>query len=1250
MNTKKLLMTVMLLSSLLGGAGFASVHAAKAYALWCEGNKTVYYVYGETAYAAGGTYDGQTITQVVEGGRLFYWINEEEREYFLAEEPRLNAERVVIDASFKDFKPTDCSIWFEGMEKLTTIVGIKNFNTSEAKSLNYMFNYCLSLTDIDLSGWDTRNVTDMSGLFYQCAALKTVNLSGFNTEKVEFLGDMFALCPQLVSVDLSSFNTSSVIRMGYMFKGCTSLKSLDLSHFNTEKVTTMVGLFQNCSSLESLDISNFDTRSVTDMSSMFTNCSSLKTLDVSHFDTRSATDMGNMFKGCSALKELNLQKFVAAKEYLNLYNTFNGCTSLRTIYCPNDLNKHSTGDWHIINTFLDCTSLVGAIAYDASKVGGEYANPTTGYFTKIGEVIHTVMIFSSTTATATCGQTFTPPTLNIVPAGLPVTYESSEPTVAEVDSSTGAITLVGKGTTVITASYAGDDNHDPASASYTLTVSKGTPTLTFSYTNAIVTYGDSFTPPTLTKPGNVTVEYRSDNPKVATVDATTGEVTLLHSGEVNITASFAGDDNYNAAETSYKLTVNAKKFDLSIGGVVMNSDYLVDNTELTAALDGILTAGTVTLTSEPNYYDLTLTLNDAKLQSGTKTTLANYGSLTLVLKGSSELTSSGTSTATLVNGENKVLTITGSGQLKVTGYSIGTENRGALTLDGATLETVGRAIGFYSVANSHPSILRGTLKATGSERGSIECLNGLVLANSVKITQPLGAYFDRESHFVVDETGYAVKTQVTITDGAAASGLAFSAETATVKYGTTPTLPTLANPNNLAVTYKSSDTSVATVDADGKVTLVKPGETVISATFEGNESFMAGTVGYVLTVAKGDPSLSYSEATATVVFGAELSAPTLTVSPESLKNNITITSSNTAVAKITGLGDVTVVGAGETTIKAAFAGDDYYNAAEASYKLTVTAAAATLAFAQTDCSTTVGASFNSPELSTTPASLKVKYSSSNTDLATVSEETGVVVAKAEGVVTITATSADVSYTGSASYKLTITRNASGLQFASATATATYGSAFTAPELKNEHGLTVKYESSNTAVATVDETSGKVTLLKGGETTITARFAGNDEYEPASASYVLTVKKAKATLTFSQTECKAAVRRDFKAPKLTTNPDGLTVKYTSSDPSVANVNEITGFVVALAKGEATITATVVNDQYEGSASYKLTVIDPIPGDANTDFKLSADDIMAIVEDMLGYRPEGFDTYMSDMNGDNNFNIADIIKIVNKITGN
>ena len=51
----------------------------------------------------------------------------------------------------------------------------------------------------------------------------------------------------------------------------------------------------------------------------------------------------------------------------------------------------------------------------------------------------------------------------------PITYDSSEPTVATVDSN-GDVTLVAGGTTVITASFAGNDEYDEGSASYTLTV------------------------------------------------------------------------------------------------------------------------------------------------------------------------------------------------------------------------------------------------------------------------------------------------------------------------------------------------------------------------------------------------------------------------------------------------------------------------------------------------------------------------------------------------------------------------------------------------------------------------------------------------------------------------------------------------------------------------------------------------------------------------------------------------------------
>lgn len=79
--------------------------------------------------------------------------------------------------------------------------------------------------------------------------------------------------------------------------------------------------------------------------------------------------------------------------------------------------------------------------------------------------------------------------------------------------------------------------------------------LVFTPIAATATVGSEFTEPTLS--GAVTtVTYTSSNTAVATVDAATGEVTLVAAGETTITATAAAEGNYNAAETSYVLTVN----------------------------------------------------------------------------------------------------------------------------------------------------------------------------------------------------------------------------------------------------------------------------------------------------------------------------------------------------------------------------------------------------------------------------------------------------------------------------------------------------------------------------------------------------------------------------------------------------------------------------------------------------------------------------------------------------------------------
>ena len=63
--------------------------------------------------------------------------------------------------------------------------------------------------------------------------------------------------------------------------------------------------------------------------------------------------------------------------------------------------------------------------------------------------------------------------------------------------------------------------------------------------------------PTLTNTYNLAVKYSSDDPDVAAIDATTGEITLGIAGKAHITAEFEGNDEYEAAKVTYELTVKA---------------------------------------------------------------------------------------------------------------------------------------------------------------------------------------------------------------------------------------------------------------------------------------------------------------------------------------------------------------------------------------------------------------------------------------------------------------------------------------------------------------------------------------------------------------------------------------------------------------------------------------------------------------------------------------------------------------------
>ena len=187
---------------------------------------------------------------------------------------------------------------------------------------------------------------------------KVVFDSSFKNYKPTSTERWFSYCTKIKTIEgIENLITDEVTDMSRMFSGCSALTSINMSNFNTENVTTMREMFSDCKALTSLDLSSFNTANVTDMNAMFFDCAALTKLDVSTFNTAKVTDMEYMFARCSALT---------------------------IIFCDNNWNSGTVtySDY----MFNGCTRLKGAVEYDASKVDVSMANPTTGYFRKIGEI------------------------------------------------------------------------------------------------------------------------------------------------------------------------------------------------------------------------------------------------------------------------------------------------------------------------------------------------------------------------------------------------------------------------------------------------------------------------------------------------------------------------------------------------------------------------------------------------------------------------------------------------------------------------------------------------------------------------------------------------------------------------------------------------------------------------------------------------------------------------------------------------
>lgn len=439
-----------------------------------------------------------------------------------------------------------------------------------------------------------------------------------------------------------------------------------------------------------------------------------------------------------------------------------------------------------------------------------FANPSAARRVFIDNIVLGVPaaappVLTGGTVNGTVGTAIT--NYQIVATNSPTGYSIASgtlPTGLSLNTTSGVIsgtpTVAGTSSITVNASNGAGTSASPATINFN--IAKGNQTITFG-TLANRAYGDASFTLGATASSGLTVTYVSSNTNVATVSG--NMVTIVGVGTTNITASQAGNVNYNAAtDVVHSLTVTQRQ--LTITGLTgVNRQYNATNVATvsgSATLNGVLAAdtGNVTLSVEPTY-----TFANANIGTGKAITISG-----LSLTGSAAANYSLTLPSLSANITAKALTVTGAvAHDKVYNGTTVAAVTGA-TLNGveaADVATVSLAAnGTFASANVGTGITV-TLSLTGAGIGNYT------------LTQP------------------GLSANITI----ASQTITFNAlPVLTLTSGSVNLNSYASSSSSLALTYSSSNPAVVSVSGN-TMTVVGAGTATITASQAGNTNYSAAT-------------------------------------------------------------------------------------------------------------------------------------------------------------------------------------------------------------------------------------------------------------------------------------------------------------------------------------------------------------------------------------------------------------------------
>ncbi|MDR1582305.1 MAG: Ig-like domain-containing protein [Prevotellaceae bacterium] len=250
----------------------------------------------------------------------------------------------------------------------------------------------------------------------------------------------------------------------------------------------------------------------------------------------------------------------------------------------------------------------------------------------------------------------------------------------------------------------------------------------------------------------------------------------------------------------------------------------------------------------------------------------------------------------------------------------------------------------------------------------------------------------------------------------------------------------------------------------------------------------------------------------------------------------------------------------------------------------------------------------------------VAWSSSDSEIAAVNVSTGEVTAKAEGIATITAATANGK---KATCAVTVLKDiivVTSVTVDTLTLSLKKDEKYTLKatvEPSDASDKTITWSSSDSEIADVDTSTGEVTAKAGGTATITATTTNGK-----TATCAVTVIIEATSVTVDRTlSLEVGETKTLRATIEPSDVSDKTITWSSGDPEIAEIDPSTGEITAKAIGTTTVTATTVNGK---TATCDVTVSKTIvlqSPDDNSAVDLTDTDAVTFswdkVEEVTGY---------------------------------